>query len=158
MVRRTLGILTLLLSVAALSGSLSAQTGKIVTVRVLDSRTGQLIATPDYLVRINHEQTVHANWVTKNEDGTGKMIVPENATVLAVQARFDMGMSIFLNCDNAKDKQNPVARWYAVSDILSAGVAAPNGCGKRTAIAKPGEFVFFVRKESWREQLKDDSY
>jgi hypothetical protein len=158
MVRRTLGILTLLSSIAALCGSLPAQTGKIVTVRALDSRTGELIATQDYLVRINHEQTVHADWVTKNEDGTGKLIVPDGATVLAVQARFDMGMSIFLNCDNAKDRQNPVARWYAVSDILTAGVAAPNGCGKRTAVAKPGEFVFFVHKQSWRQQMKDDSY
>jgi hypothetical protein len=158
MVRRTLGIPTLLLSVAALCGSLPAQTGKTITVRVLDSRTGELIATPDYLVRINHEETIHANWVTKNEDGTGKLTAPENATVLAVQARFDLGMSIFLNCDNAKDGQNPVARWYAVSDILTAGVAAPNGCGKRTAVAKPGEFVFFVHKQSWRQQLKDDSY
>lgn len=158
MVRRTLGILTLLLSMAALCGSLPAQTGKTITVRVLDSRTGELIATPDYLVRINHEETVHANWVTKNEDGSGKLMVPENATVVAVQARFDMGMSIFLNCDAAKDGQNPVARWYTVSDILTAGVAAPNGCGKRTAVAKPGEFVFFVRKQSWREKMKESSY
>jgi hypothetical protein len=157
MVRRILGILTLLF-VAALCGSLPAQTMKTITVRVLDSRTGRLIATPDYLVQINHEDAVHANWVTKNEDGTGKMTVPENATVVAVQARFDIGMSIFINCDDTRDGQNPIARWYAVSDILTTGVAAPNGCGKRKAVAKPGEFVFFVRKESWREQMKDDSY
>ena len=113
MVRRTLGMLTLLLCAAALCGSLSAQTEKTITIRMLDSRTGHLIATSDFLVRINHEETVHPNWVRQNEDGTG--------------------------------------------NILTSGVAAPNGCSKQTALAKPGEFVFFVRKQNLREQTQDYS-
>ena len=157
MVRRTLGMLTLLLCAAALCGSLSAQTEKTITIRMLDSRTGHLIATSDFLVRINHEETVHPNWVRQNEDGTGKLTVPQNATVLSAQAKYSIGFDIYVNCDSTKDKEIQVARWYAVSDILTSGVVAPNGCSKQTALAKPGEFVFFVRKQNWREQAQDFS-
>jgi hypothetical protein len=69
-----------------------------------------------------------------------------------------MGMTVYVNCDSAKDKDSPVPRWYALSDILASGVAAPNGCSKRTALAQPGEFVFYVRKQNWQEQMKDYSY
>jgi hypothetical protein len=54
-----------------------------------------------------------------------------------------------------------VDRWYKISDILTLGVVAPNGCGgkkvadKLQVIAKPGEFVFFVRKLNAREQFLD---
>jgi hypothetical protein len=157
MFRRIFSVLPLLLCLAAVSGSVYAQTEKTITIRLLDSRTGHLIAASDYLVRINHEETVHANWVLQNEDGTGKLTVPQNATVLAAQARYSIGLDIYVNCDSAKDKDIPVAHWYAVSDILTSGVAAPNGCSKRTALAKPGEFVFFVRKQNWREQAQDFS-
>jgi len=45
--------------------------------------------------------------------------------------------------------------------ILSSGVVAPNNCvGKKVpeklqVIAKPGEFVFFVRPLSSREKLQE---
>jgi len=157
MVRRTLGVLTLLLCAAVLCGSQPAPTEKTITIRLLDSRTGHLIATAHFLIRINHEQTEHGNWVRENDDGTGNLTVPQNASVLSAQAKYALGTELYVNCDSAKDKDFPVARWYAVSDILTSGVAAPNGCSKRTALAKPGEFVFFVRKQNWREQTQDFS-
>jgi hypothetical protein len=43
-----------------------------------------------------------------------------------------------------------------VPDILKSGVVAPNDCSKRTAQAKPGEFVVFVRRINWREQMQQD--
>jgi hypothetical protein len=152
--------------IAAISihSPLRAQTGRSVTVRMLDSRTGILIASSDYLVRINHEETVHGNWVVKNEDGSGKLTLPGDAIALSVRATYDSNTVMYVNCDAAKDAGSSerapgLDRWYKVSDIVESGVVAPNGCaGKKIpdrlqVVAKPGEFVFFVRKLNAKEQL-----
>ncbi|HUH64093.1 MAG TPA: hypothetical protein VLZ50_13900 [Terracidiphilus sp.] len=151
---------------------LSAQTGKAVTVRMLEGRSGRLIATSDFLVQINHQQEQHANWVTLNEDGTGKLTLPAEATEISVHGKYDSSMSIYVNCDSEKGKgilenqgllQTAVApdRWYSIADILTSGVVTANGClkkkdaEKQKIVAKPGEFVFFVRKKNWREEDQD---
>lgn len=166
------------LGIAAIGSSLYAQTeptqtdqaqaspppaSKTITIRMLDSKTGHLILTNEFLVQINHQEEMHANWVQVNQDGAGVMTVPPNATVIDIHAKYDDAMSIYINCDTQLDKGSSdhapaLDRWYAISDILTSGVVAPNGCGsmkvvtKLTATAKPGEFVFFVRKANWRER------
>ena len=154
-------VLALLVCMAAFSSCIFAQSGKTITLRMLDGKTGRLIATSDFLVRIDHEQTVHANWVTLNDNGTGKLILPQKAAVFTIQGLYESSMQIYVNCDSAAEKGYAVDRWYAVEEILSFGVAAPNGCGRLYAAklklaVKPGEFVFFVRKQSLREQMKED--
>ena len=166
MIRRTRRALLLLLCMAAFCGSVYAQTEKTVTVRMLDGRTGKLIATSGFLVRVNHEKTVHADWVSQNEDGTGKLTVPQDATELSIRATYDSTTLIYANCDADKDRGSSdrapsLDRLYKVSDILALGVVAPNGCGEKKVpeklqvVAKPGEFVFFVRKLNAREQFRD---
>jgi hypothetical protein len=160
--RRTYRVLALLACMAAFCGSLSAQAWQVIIVRMLDSKTGKLIQTSDFLVRVDHDSTVHANWVTQNEDGTGKLTVPKDASLLAIQGKYDSSTQIYINCDSAAEKENPSDHWYAVSTILTSGIVAPNGCVKPSdaakikPVAKPGEFVFFVRKHNWREQMDDD--
>ncbi len=159
-------------SLAFSCAHVSAQAGKTITLRMLDGRTGRLIATSDFLVQINHQREQHANWVTLNEDGTGKLALPPEATELSLHGMYDSSMSIFVNCDLQKGKgileeqglletaQSP-DHWYSVADILASGIVAPNGClskkeaAKQKFAAKPGEFVFFVRKKNWREESED---
>jgi hypothetical protein len=162
MVQKTRRMLNLLLCMTACCGSLCAQTEKTITLRMLDGRTHKLVAASGFLVRVDHEKTVHANWVVQNEDGTGKLTIPNDASVLSVQGTYDHSMQTYINCDSAADKANPIDRWYAVSEIMATGVAAPNDCEKpkeafkfKVAV-KPGEFVFFVRKLSWQEQMRED--
>ena len=162
----------ILASFAFLCAHLSAQAGKTVTLRMLEGRTGRIIATSDFLVQINHEKEQHANWVTLNEDGTGKLALPPEATEISIHGMYDSSMSIFVNCDSQKGKgvleeqglmETPVSpdHWYSLTDILAAGIVAPNGCLKKKDAdklkieAKPGEFVFFVRKKNWREDSQD---
>ena len=114
----------------------------------MDSKTTRPIGVSNFLVRINHQQTIHANWVTQNEDHSAKLTVPADATVVSIQATFDSAMQIFVNCDIVQKKQDPQAQWYPVSKILTSGVVAPNGCSKMKETAQPGEFIFFVRKAS----------
>ena len=165
MIQRTRRTLLLALCAAAFFGSACAQAQKTITVRMLDSRTGKLIATPDFLVRVNNEQTVHANWITLNQDGTGKLTVPDDATVVSVRATYDSTTAFYVNCDTSKDRGSSDQdashdRWYKVSGILALGIVAPDGCGKKIpdklqVVAKPGEFIFFVRKRNPLEQFQD---
>ncbi len=130
---------------------------------MMDGKTGQLIATSYFLVRIDHRQTVHADWVVQNEDGSGKLTLPASAADLSIRASYDSATSVYDNCDAVKDRDVPVDRWYTIYSILTKGVVAPNNCiGKKVpdklqVIAKPGEFIFFVRKPNWREQMQDFS-
>jgi hypothetical protein len=133
---------------------------------MLDGKSGKLIATSNFLVRIDHQQTVHGNWVVKNENGTGKLTVPGDATLLSVHATYDSAYSVYANCDVNKDSGSSVQgpaldRWYQISDILATGVMAPNNCvGKKASnhpqvFAIPGEFVFYVRRLNMMEQFHE---
>lgn len=163
MLSRTHRGMILLFCMAVFCGTLSAQTQKTITLRMLYARSGKLIATTHFLVRINHEKASHGNWVELNEDGTGKLSLPANATEITVQATYDSATETFVNCDSAATKGYMMDRWYAVSEIVATGVVAPNGClkpsdaAKLKITAKPGEFVFFVRPRNKRELSQDDS-
>lgn len=162
--------MALLFCLAAFCGCLGAQTGKAaaiqkektITIRILDSKTGKPVEPTNYLVRVDHEQTIHANWVAQNEDGTGTLTVPNEALVFSLQATYDSATNIYVNCDSVIAKTNSAEHWYSVSEILTSGVVASNGCrkpkdaAKLRFVAQPGEFVFFVRELSAREQLRDD--
>jgi hypothetical protein len=133
---------------------------------MLDSKSGNLIATSQFLVRIDHQETVHGNWVVKNEDGTGKLTVPASADVLSIHATYEDTTQVYVNCDANKDVGTSahaagLDHWYKISGILTSGVVAPNACvGKKVpdklqVVAQPGEFVFFVRKLNVKEQFQD---
>jgi hypothetical protein len=78
-------------------------------------------------------------------------------------------MRLYVNCDSVAGKADPADQWYSISEILASGVVASNGCVKPkdaakpkeaariTAAAKPGEFVFFVRKENVWEEAQEFS-
>jgi hypothetical protein len=157
----------LLLSAVALCGSLCAQSERTITIRMIDGKTGKLIEASNYQVRIDHDQTVHANWVAQNEDGSGKLTLPRTAQLLTIQGTFDSAEQIYLNCDAAGEK-GKTARWYDIAEILAKGVVAPNECitprkavkpkiaAKLKMEAKPGEFIFFVRKRNMLEQAQEE--
>lgn len=164
MARGSHRLLFLLLGMAAFSGAVWAQAvaaratsdGKI-TVRMLDAKTGRLIPTSDFLIRVDHEDEMHAhaNWVTQNEDGTGALTLPANAIIVSVQGKYNSSTEIYVNCDSVEKNTLPVLHWYTIAEILKTGIVAPNQCSKLKDIAKPGEFVLFVRKLNFREQYRD---
>jgi len=166
MMQRTYRAIVLLSCAAALCGSVCASAQQTITVKMLDSRTGKLIVTKDFLVRINNESALHTDWIKSNEDGTGKLTVPNDAALISIRATYAETTSFYINCDASKDSgasdhDASMDRWYKVSDILALGVVAPNGCGgkkvpeKLQVVAKPGEFVFFVRKRNALEQFQE---
>jgi hypothetical protein len=140
-----------LLCAAALSAGLHAQSGNTIQIRLLDGKTGLPVKASNYMVRIDHHDTPHSEWVKINDDGTVVVTLPPDAREVAVKATYDMSTETYINCDVAKESDKKRDVWYPLSQILKTGVVAPNECSQTHYTAKPGEFVFFVRKLNWRE-------
>jgi len=140
---------------AALCACLHAQSAKPISLRLLDGKTGLPVKASNFLVRIDHHDTIHPEWVRINDDGTVIVTLPADAKEFSVKATYNLAMDTFINCDAAKENDRERNIWYPVSIILKAGVVAPDECGKTDFIAKPGEFIFFVRKRDWRDRPED---
>ena len=152
---------TALALAAALCGLLPAQTGATITVLMLDGKTGKPIIPSNFLVRVNHLDAIHNEWLKIADDGMGLVKVPAGASFLAVQGTYHGSMYIYINCDAGMEKDTRTLHWYSVPDILNSGVNAPNECykGKYAEAThldvKPGVFVFYVREADWRDGPAD---
>jgi hypothetical protein len=136
---------------AVLCASLHAQTGNAIHIRLLDGRTGLPVKAGNFLVRVDHRDTVHNEWVQMDDDGTVVVSLPAGTKEIAVKATNGLAMETYINCDAARESDKERDIWYPVSQILETGLVAPNECSKTHYSAKPGEFVFFVRKRGWSE-------
>jgi hypothetical protein len=139
----------------ALSFSLHGQDVKTFHIRLLDGKTGQPVKADNFLVRIDRHETVHNEWVKIDDDGSVTVTVPNDAKEIAVKATYDMSTEKYINCETAKESDKERDTWYPIADILKTGVIAANECSKTNYSAKPGEFVFFVRKRGWRDFPND---
>lgn len=141
-----------LLCAAALCTGLHAQSANTIQIRLLDGKTGLPLKASNYLVRIDHHDTPHNDWVHMDDDGTVTVTLPSDAREIAIKATYDFSTQTYINCDAAKETDKERDLWYPLAQILQSGVVAPNECSLTHYTAKPGEFVFFVRKRTWREQ------
>ena len=139
-----------LLCATVLCAGLHAQSENTIHIRLLDGKTGLPVKASNYLVRIDHHDTAHNEWVKINDDGTVDVTLPSDARELAVKATYDMSTETYINCEIAKESDKQRDTWYPIAQILKTGVVAPNECSQTHYTAKPGEFVFFVRKLNWR--------
>lgn len=146
--------LCLMLWMTLIFSAAYAQTNRTIEIRMLDSKTGKTIASSEFQVWINHAVGTNRQWVQPNKEGVGEMALPPNASVIAVHAQYGQAKFFYVNCDSIRDGGLHTDHWYPVAEILSSGIVAPNGCNKRIVIAKPGEFVFFVRPQHWWEEMR----
>lgn len=158
MARRKIGSL-LLLCIAALCGTLYAQTANTITIKVYDGKTGHPVQPTGYQVRINHDRMMHGDWVKPNEDGTAELTVPADASAISLHMAYQDSMEIYVNCDAEKNAFGDI--WYSVPQIMNKGLVTANGCGKTKANEKykttagPGELILFVRERNWKERATD---
>ena len=148
---RALFILALL---TAFSISFHSQTPNTISIRLLDGKTGLPVKASNFLVRVDHNETVHPDWVKINDDGTVVVTLPADAKEISVKATYGMGMDTYVNCDAAKESDKERNIWYSIATILNAGIVAPDECATASFKAKPGEFIFFVRKRAWNDNLE----
>lgn len=134
----------------------AAPTNITITIRMFEARSGRQLRPDNFLVRLNHQDDLHNETLRIDDEGTGQVTVPADATFLSVEGTFDHSMEIYLNCDTGKEKNDRRVHWYSIQDIRSTGVIAPNECFngryERPRIAvKPGEFLFYVQEHKWRD-------
>jgi hypothetical protein len=129
------------------------------SVRILDGRTGKPIVAQNVLLHVDHHDALSNDGVKLGDEHSITVTPPAGASVVALQGTYDNSMSIYINCDASADADTDKLYWYAIGDIMTKGVVAPNkgttgiegirGIHKRVpvpeATAQPGEFVFFVR-------------
>jgi len=142
---------------------LLAQTATI-HVRVLDGQTGQSLsgmhlAFVDYYA--DRDGTTHADLngrttITTSPDGDSYIASPDAHGVLVFGGMGNGGD--WIPCSQQKFYDNDTRTYgaehlYPVSTILGSGLVAKNSCSKRTAAAKPGELVIFVRHSTWWERF-----
>jgi len=137
----------------AICTCLHAQTFNVITVRLRDGRTGMPVTPSNFLVRVDHHETIHNEWVKIGDDGLVTITVPDDAKELSLQATYDSGMATYINCDTAKQSDKERVIWYPIDLIFKSGIVAPNECSKTEYPVKPGEFVFFVRKRNALDRM-----
>jgi hypothetical protein len=136
----------------ALCFSLHAQGDRVISLRLLDGKTGSPVKASNFLVRVDHHDTILNEAVKMNDDGTVIVTIPTDATEVSFKATYNSSMETYINCDAAKQSDRERDIWYPIATILQSGIVAPNECSKTDYKAKPGEFVFFVRKRDWRDR------
>jgi hypothetical protein len=130
---------------------------KIITVIMVDGKSGKTIVPDNFVIRFNHLNAIRNETLTLNDDGSGKVTAPADVTYLSVQGTYHNSIDLYVNCDAGMEKDTSTLHWYSIADILSTGVSAPNECykgkyAKSAAIpVAPGEFIFYVREIGWRD-------
>ncbi len=157
---------------AAAPNGLLAQTATI-HVRVLDGRTGKnlsgmYLAFVDY--HTDRDGNTHADLAGRVpvNDLNGRVTVETSANGDSYVANPDThGVLVFnvlgnngawIPCTRQRMYDSDTRTYgsehlYPVSTIVASGLVASNNCGRRTAAAKPGELVIFVRHPTWWEKF-----
>ena len=138
--------------------------GQIATihVRIIDGRTGHPISgmnfafvdyhtdeTGKYRDDLNGRKTV-----TTSIEGDSYIANPDTHGVLV----FNGLNSMWTACSKQKFYDENTHKYgadylYPVSTITTSGLVARNDCSRRTAFAKPGELVLFIRPTTWWERF-----
>ena|SRR5579872_4859836 len=141
---------------------LLAQTATI-HVRVIDGRTGNNLsgmnlAFVDY--HTDRDGSTHADLngrmtVETSVDGDSYIANPDAHGVLVFNG---LGSGFWIPCTRQKFYDSHPRTYgsehlYPVSTILASGLVASNSCSRRTATAKPGELIIFVRPATWWEKF-----
>src|ERR1700733_8464703 len=141
--------------------SLIAQTATI-RIRVLDGRTGKNLpgmnlAFVDYHndrdgsdADLNGRKSVETL-----ADGDSYIANPNAHGVLVFGG---LGSGVWVPCTrqklyNSDTRTYGSEHFYPVSTIVASGLVANNDCSRRTATAKPGELIIFLRPATWWEKL-----
>jgi hypothetical protein len=141
---------------------LLAQTATI-HVRVIDGRTaknlsGMNLTFVDY--HTDQDGSTHADLngrmtVKTSVDGDSYIANPDAHGVLVFNW---LASGVWTPCTRQKFYDSDTRTYgsehlYQVSTIVASGLVANNNCSRRTATAKPGELVIFIRPATWWEKF-----
>jgi len=156
-------ILSCILSAAA-PIALLAQTATI-HVRVLDGHTGKNLSGMNLAFVDYHSDPdgrTHADLngrmpVKTSVDGDSYVANPDPLGVLVFNGLGSVN-GLWVPCTRQKFYDSNTRTYgsehlYPVSTIVASGLVTKNECSKKTAAAKPGELIIFVRHPTWWEKF-----
>jgi hypothetical protein len=142
---------------------LLAQTATI-HIRVLDGRTGKTLSGMtltfvDYHTDQDGNPRADLNGrrlVETLADGDSYVANPDAHGVLVFEGLGNNGA--WIPCTRQRFYDSDTRTYgsehlYLVSTIVASGLVANNNCSRRTATAKPGELIVFVRPPTWWEKF-----
>jgi len=160
-----------ILRATLLSGILFAVTTKppfaqtvTIHVRLLDGRTGKNLSGMNLRFVDYHtdpDGSAHPDLngrmaVKTSVDGDSYIANPEVDGVLVFDGLANNGEWTPCTRQKMYDRNTQsygTEHLYPVSSIIASGLIAQNDCGRKTAVAKPGELVIFVRRSTWWEKF-----
>ena len=140
--------------------SCRAQADHTITVLMLDSQSGKPITTSELQIWTGESLAsaktggISPHYIKPGADDTAEETFRPGSNVFTVHAQYGPASWGYVNCDRVKDRGAFRKHWYSIDEALSSGIAAPNLCSKQKAVAKPGQFVFFVRPMTSREKFR----
>lgn len=143
----------------AITGGTVRAADRTIQIRMVDAKTGHPIATSEFQVWIGSSESsaqtsgISPRWIKPSKEGIGEIELTASAGVITVHAQYGKAMWSYINCDGLRDRGPYREHWYSISEVLASGKTAPNFCGKQKIIAKPGEFIFFVRPMTAWEKM-----
>ena len=125
------------------SSSLSAQT---ITVRLLNAKTGKPMANK--MVTFQWRGSWDESVIALDKNGLGTVAVPPGEHEFTILAGPKVGKEPYripyLDCNETK-----MELLVRVSLVLEKGYVLGNTCGRKTALAQPGEVVFWALPNPW---------
>jgi hypothetical protein len=136
-----------LVAIGSCTRCLPAQT---ITIRLLNAKTGKPIKGK--MVTFVWEGTM--SWdgpiVTSDQQGLGTVEIPPGKREFSLQAGPKVGKEPnripYFDCNDTKE-ESPIQ----ISSVLQTGLVLRNTCGQQSAVAKPGEIVFWLLPLPWWE-------
>ena len=139
--------------------SCRAQADHTITILMLDSQSGKPIGTSELQIWTGESLAsaktggISPHYIKPSPNGTAEETFRPGANVFTVHAQYGPAGWGYVNCDRVKDRGTFREHWYSIAEALLSGIAAPNLCSKQRAVAKPGQFVFFVRPMGFWEKF-----
>ncbi len=124
---------------------------QIITIRLIDGRSGDVITNADVTLRIVRAFAATEVCLLPHGENYTISMTPDVTSVGLGNVRLDNRHgNQFLSCSHEGNRPA-----YETGDILSNGVAIANECNKAIhAISKPGEIIFFIRPFTHLESFK----
>lgn len=134
-----------LLTMALICLSSGAVAAQLITVQLLDGKSGKPIAKARVDISLGDDKASHVLELTTNSQGEVQFEASGAQT-------FEVHQIGFASCDEQPPGSKP--RDYMVEKIIEAGLVSANRCGRIRGERKKGLLLFFVRHGTWGEWLK----
>jgi hypothetical protein len=137
-------VIALLILGMVLSAPLAAQT---ITIRLLNGKSGRPLTNKNVTLAWSPGYFMQDSVVHFGQNGIGMIQVPVGAEFITMMGGPKVGKEsyriAFIDCNAT------FAERIQITQVLKNGYVPRNNCGKKSAIPRPGEIVFWAMPNPW---------